>query len=64
METFALPILVGSLLLVVAVSIAISMRNPPTFWIQEKRRPVQHVRGVESRQKSGGGSRTQIDERS
>lgn len=44
MEVLALPILAASLLFVAILGIWVGARNPPRFWMDEKRIPVRQVK--------------------
>lgn len=44
MEALALPVLSGALGFFVVLSIWISVRNPPQFWMDEKRLPEPQIK--------------------
>jgi hypothetical protein len=63
MEQLALPILATALLVVVLLGILVGARNPPRFWMDEKRIPDRHMRrnrsqGVAMSVKRTSGRRT------
>lgn len=45
MEALALPVLAGSLVMFALFGLLVSLRHPPTFWMDERRLPKRHVRG-------------------
>jgi hypothetical protein len=44
MERLALPIIAGTLVVLLILAIWVSLRNPPRFWMDEKRVPDRNVR--------------------
>jgi hypothetical protein len=44
MERFVLPLLTLSLIFLVVLAIVVSVRNPPRFWMDEKRIPERQVK--------------------
>jgi hypothetical protein len=60
MEPLALPILAAALLFFILLGILIGARNPPRFWMDEKRLPDRQVkpgrreRGIRTQARTSG----------